>query len=220
MKRLLIAGAIAASLAACGGGSGPAPATPALVPIAAPGPVVFVGDSITADWGEAAYTDGHTLALLVPGSVDAGDPGDSTKQMLDRYDRDVLAHHPSVVVILGGTNDLYLYPDAATVDNIATMADRASAAGATVILGLTTPTNNWGLIRYHGARGNAAIKLWDADLRRLARAYGYGVADYYDVLVTPTGAEDATLFAPDGIHPIAAGYARMWTVIAPLLPAR
>ena len=50
--------------------------------------------------------------------------------------------------------------------------------------------------------------------------FGLQIADYYDVLVTPTGAEDATLFAPDGIHPIAAGYARMWKVIAPLLRAR
>jgi hypothetical protein len=79
--------------------------------------------------------------------------------------------------ILGGTNDLYLYPDAATVDNITTMAERASAAGATVILGMTMPTNNWGLMQYHGARGNAAIKLWDADLRRLARAYGCFAVD-------------------------------------------
>ncbi|RLS59376.1 MAG: DUF1080 domain-containing protein [Planctomycetota bacterium] len=63
--------------------------------------VVFLGDSITQGWGENA--GGRFPGLKF---ANRGISGDTTRGMLIRLKSDVLALHPSAVVILMGTNDL------------------------------------------------------------------------------------------------------------------
>jgi hypothetical protein len=68
----------------------------------------------------------------------------------------VLAASPSIVVILGGTNDL-LTIAAPSVDNISTMAQEASAAGAKVIIGMIPRAAFPSQTAY-----DAAIATWNA----------------------------------------------------------
>jgi lysophospholipase L1-like esterase len=65
------------------------------------GSVVFLGDSITQDWGAG-------LAAAFPGLkvANRGISGDTTRGVLIRLETDVLALAPSAVVLLIGTNDL------------------------------------------------------------------------------------------------------------------
>lgn len=63
--------------------------------------VVFLGDSITQGWGENA--GGRFSGMKF---ANRGISGDTTRGMLIRLKSDVLALHPSAVVILMGTNDL------------------------------------------------------------------------------------------------------------------
>jgi lysophospholipase L1-like esterase len=201
------------ALAGCGGGSG--------------GPAVFMGDSITAHWDEATWqiagdppettSASVRLGILVPGSVDAGVTGQTSVQMLERFSTDVLARHPSTVVILAGTNDLYTYADP-SISSVTEMAEEAAAAGVVVVIGLVPPSNNWLALHYNGQTGNDAIKAWNADLRSMAASYGYRVADYYSAMILSNGDENTALFYVDGIHPISAGYAVMWQVLQPVLP--
>src|SRR3954454_19574145 len=76
---------------------------------AAPRRIVFLGDSIT---------DGHTYPLLVrqalaeagrpvPTAINAGIGGDTAKGVRARLERDVLVHHPDVVTLLVGANDVF-----------------------------------------------------------------------------------------------------------------
>ncbi len=63
--------------------------------------VVFLGDSITQGWGD-------DLRNSFPGMkvANRGISGDTTRGVLIRLEEDVLALHPSGVVLLIGTNDL------------------------------------------------------------------------------------------------------------------
>jgi lysophospholipase L1-like esterase len=71
------------------------------------GPVVFLGDSLTeaGHWGE--YFPGLD-------AVNAGRSGDTTADVQDRLD-EVIERHPSVVVVMVGTNDFGLR---ATVEQV------------------------------------------------------------------------------------------------------
>ncbi len=204
-------------LSACNGSNDSANApvavtTPAPAAAAPAGPVVLMGDSITAYWNTRSTTLAH-----IADYVDAGVPGQTTAQMLARFDTDVLAHQPSVVVILGGTNDMYLQAEP-NVDSIGTMADRAAQAGARVIIGMVPKGGDWQRMSYQGATGDAAIALWNRSLTALAHSHGYQIADYYDaLLVGATGAQNLNDYTDDKLHPNSAGYDAMWGVLQPLL---
>lgn len=203
-----------AGLSACNGSNdqarAPVTVTVALPPAAAVGPVVLMGDSLTAYWNTRSTTLTHIADYL-----DAGVPGQTTAQMLARFDTDVMAHQPSVVVILGGTNDMYLQTDA-NIDSIATMADRAAQAGSRIVIGLVPRGGDWQRMSYQGATGDAAIALWNRSLTALARSHGYQIADYYDALLTQ-GTQNLSDYIDDELHPNSAGYDAMWSVLQPLL---
>lgn len=214
MKRTLWL--LAICLVGCGGGGSSIP-TPVAVtapipppPLApSPTPVVFIGDSITIQW--------DTLCGHFTDCVNAGVRSQTSAQMLARFQTDVLAHKPGVVAIMGGTNDMFLETSPA-IDNITTMAEEASASGALVIIELVPPTPRWPMA-YKGLTGEAAIAQWNADLRVMARAYGYGVADYYDAMLMPDGSQNTALFISDFTHPNQAGYSVMWRILQPLMTA-
>src|SRR5437667_6428198 len=70
-------------------------------PAAGESRVVFMGDSITDNWG-------RRYGKFFPGKpyVNRGIGGQTTPQMLLRFRADVIALQPKVVVILAGTNDI------------------------------------------------------------------------------------------------------------------
>jgi lysophospholipase L1-like esterase len=65
------------------------------------GAIVFLGDSITQGWGD-------NMGNAFPGLnvANRGISGDTTRGVLIRLQEDVLALHPSAIVLLIGTNDL------------------------------------------------------------------------------------------------------------------
>jgi lysophospholipase L1-like esterase len=65
------------------------------------GAVVFLGDSITAGWGERFHDLFPDMKL-----ANRGIGGDTTRGMLLRIDEDVLALDPAAIVLLAGTNDI------------------------------------------------------------------------------------------------------------------
>lgn len=217
MKR--ISWLLAICLTGCGGETAVTPIPQA--EIAPTGPTVLMGDSITFLWGSSipGYDAANpTVFEDVPGVIDAGVPGDTTDQMLARFDTDVLSHHPGRVVILGGTNDIR-HLESPTTRNIVTMVQMAEAAGARVIVGMIPPINDWspGMPPANAVAGNQEVADWNFELQSMAHAYGYTVVNYHDVMILPDGSQDATLFRSDRLHPDDAGYAVMWKVLAPLL---
>jgi hypothetical protein len=94
--------------------------------------VVFIGDDTTANWPMGDH----------PNWINRGVAGDTTDQMLARFQTDVIDLHPDVVHILAGTEDAiqedWQYSNQCGVDtcgNIGLMAQMAYDAGIKVVIG-------------------------------------------------------------------------------------
>lgn len=156
--------------------------------------VIFMGDSLTAQWPMTCYG----------ASMNKGVSGNETSDMLARFSADVIAHAPDQVVILGGTNDTTRHTGA-TVSSIAGMANAAIAAGITPILCQIPPVPT-------------SIQLtptttWNAAIVALASSLNVPCIDYYTPMMSG-GSRNESLFNSGGdTHPNQAGYAVMTTAL-------
>lgn len=163
--------------------------------------VVCLGDSIT--WG---FPYGHyyswvrMLADVHPGEfINQGINGNTTTEMLYRFDQAVLKYHPSHVIIMGGINDVFCQDsfDRITL-NLKRMAEKASVHGIKVILGTPTavdyPAEEKLLLR---------IRHWIKDY---AREQNHRVIDFAAAFYDETGRVRSDLLLADGGHPTQAGY--------------
>jgi lysophospholipase L1-like esterase len=202
---LLLAGAL---LSACNGADTSAATMPVPPAPEQRGTPVMMGDSITAYWsGQGKVPLATTIYSLLPGVIDAGISGNTTRMMLARFGVDALAHSPNVVVILGGTNDIL--SGSIDIGSEIEMANDAAAAGIPVIL-CTIPASPM--------LDQTLAGQWNAEVANLAIANGYKLADYYQATLTG-GQPDPSLFISDLEHPNARGYARMWPVLQAQLMA-
>lgn len=184
-----------------------APANAALPP---PRPkehrVVFIGDSITDLWDLSRYFPARPY-------VNRGIGSQVTAQMLLRFHQDVVALHPRAVVILGGVNDvsgfLQMESEDGIVSNIEAMADIADRHGIRVVLCSILPvTNTPSADTVIKERKPDLLRRINARIEALAKSRGYAFANYYASLADTRGLMDPSL-TKDGVHPLAAGYARM-----------
>ncbi len=168
--------------------------------------VVFMGDSITDAWIRLSpkfFTD-HLY-------VDRGISGQTTPQMLIRFQPDVIALKPEVVVILAGTNDIAGNTGPMTLeqieDNLRSMAELAKVHGIHAVLSSVMPVTD--AIRPQTERRPPekiiALNAWIKDY---CARNGLVYLDYYSALL-----DDKAMFKKeltlDGLHPNAAGYAVM-----------
>jgi lysophospholipase L1-like esterase len=81
------------------------------------------------------------------GYLARGISGQTTAQMLERFDRDVIEVKPNVVVIFGGTNDIAggdpPYDDAPIRANLRPMTERAQGYGIRVVLASLLPAREY-----------------------------------------------------------------------------
>lgn len=207
---VLVLAVLAVAVTGCGGepgapGTRPAAEVPTLVDGSGTvGPVVALGDSLTAD-APPRYWSWYAAALAdEPRLLDAGNagiPGDTTTGMLDRFDRDVAVHEPRVVVILGGTNDLAQGRAAEDVlGTLEQLAGRVRELDAVPVLA-TVPPRTDGDFTEQVADLNAAIRAY-------GERSGTRVLDFSSVL-----ADDDGGWRPgstdDGVHPTEAAAAAM-----------
>lgn len=183
-----------------------------MIPAFALAAAVLLGDSLTEAW---PYAD---PALFASGSfVSKGVGGQTSAQVLARFERDVVALDPAVVVILAGTNDVAENqgptPPEATLANLEAMAVRARAAGIRVVLATLPPAADIPWRR--GLCPGPKIVALNEGIRALAVATGAVLLDFHTALLDQA---DPSLgmkraLTEDGVHLNAAGYA----VMRPLL---
>ncbi|MDI3213830.1 GDSL-type esterase/lipase family protein [Arthrobacter sp. AL12] len=141
----------------------------------------------------------------------SGIGGQTTTQMLARFETDVTAYNPRIVHILGGTNDTTNVgmPLATTVANLTTMIDRAHQIGAIALIGTIPPRNDTTLL--------AQIDKMNVAIKRLASKTGAHLIDYHSVLVSPTTGFYQAALQDDGIHTSALGAKKMAELAASVL---
>jgi lysophospholipase L1-like esterase len=172
--------------------------------------IVFFGDSITDAWGRTV-----SAGEFFPGKpyVNRGISGQTTAQMVVRFQQDVVHLRPAAVVILAGTNDIAGNTGPTTQrmieDNYTSMANIATQNGIKVIFASITP---------------AAAYPWKPGINPVPRIQGLNkwlqdfcshngcvYLDYYSSMADTNGGMLPGL-SSDGVHPTAKGYA----VMAPL----
>jgi lysophospholipase L1-like esterase len=176
--------------------------------------VVFFGDSITDNWSKAGYGG------FFPGRpyLNRGIGGQTTAQMLLRFQPDVIALQPAAVVILAGTNDIAGNAGPVTVEdverNLETMAELAKLHGIRVVLASILPVSDdkkdaegRPLLRTQD-RPLAKIRALNAWMQDYARRSGHVYLDYFSAAADAGGLLKPEL-NNDGLHPNAAGYAVM-----------
>ncbi len=192
----------------------PTPARHALPTMRSGEPVRIVcfGDSVTGLYyhtgGRRAYTDmlGIALRTALPGAsvetINAGVSGHTTVNALERIERDVLRHEPTLVTVMFGLNDMTRVPLDQYRTNLETIIARCRAAGAEVLL--CTPN----AVITTSARPTESLEQYCAVVRDVGRVQNVPVCDCYNSFAALRASDPLAwrLLMSDEIHPNMAGH--------------
>jgi lysophospholipase L1-like esterase len=174
--------------------------------------VIFFGSSTTDNWGRKFDS------VFFPGKpyINRGISGETSSQMLLRFQQDVVDLKPAAVVFLGGTNDVAGNSGAMSLEmtenNIRAMTAMAEASGIKMILASQLPVIAFPWNKCVYPKSNLlALTAWEKDF---AKVKHLGFVDYYSVLVGADGNFRPGL-SVDGVHPNKKAYEMM----APLVEA-
>ncbi len=167
--------------------------------------VIFLGDEITERWEPFFPAKSNYL--------NRGISGQTSPQMLVRFQQDVVALKPKVVIIQAGSNDLAGLTGPATEGSIAdhfmSMVQLAKANGIQVVLASVTPVCDC-YKKLTLSRSQGKIIGLNGWIRNYAAQTGSVYLNYYSALAT--GRDFKKELTIDGLIPNEAGY----QVMAPL----
>lgn len=176
--------------------------------------IVCIGDSITT--GQLLDPHEAPWPALLHGvtAIAKGNPGDTSRLILERFPRDVQQLAPDVVIIQCGHNDANRWQTdrglprvslAAFSANLEEMIDRVETFGAVPVLCTLTPS--------HRNETHAAdCRLYDTALREVAWRRQIRLADVRSAF---RGAENLLM---DGLHLTAEGHRVYAEIVARVLP--
>ena len=186
---------------------------------AARGPLLVVGDSLSAEYGlergsgwVALLQQRLAREKIAIEVVNASISGDTTSGGRSRLPALLAQHKPGIVIIeLGGNDALRGLPLNMTQANLTAMAQAAKAAGARVlIVGMQVPPNY----------GQKYAQDFAALFAGVAKAEGAALLPFF-LKGVADGPDADKLFQADRIHPNAQAQPRMldnvWPVLKPLL---
>ena len=166
---------------------------------------VFMGDSITEGWQKL---DPSLFGVSV---IDRGISGQTSAQMLARFDADVIALRPRIVHIMAGTNDIALnggpYAADQTMRNIRRMAEVARSHHISVILASVPPAKGFGCRA--GVDPVPAIAALNRRIAAYARANGLDLCRLFQGAGDTAEGAMKPGMAGDGVHPTQQGFAVM-----------
>lgn len=174
--------------------------------------VCLVGNSITANWINLNPDFFKTQNI-----VNRGIGGNTSSQMLLRFEQDVISTKPTVVVINAGINDLAngdgFYSQVFTLNNIQAMIDICKANKITPVLSSVLPAKELRVNRFKKYTDvRFTIVQLNKDIEKLAIKNDLIYIDYH----TSMKDEHENLnikYTFDGLHPNVEGYLVMEKVL-------
>jgi lysophospholipase L1-like esterase len=189
--------------------------------------IVCHGDSLTEG---ADLNPGYTWPLLVENQVgikiiNSGIGGDTSGGLLGRFYHDVVQHQPDVVLIMGGTNDLWWDLEVNLIQaNIFAMTCQAEYHKITPVVGLPLPLY---MENIRQQKRMAPIGGWENCIRKMdhlvnalatsAKESDIAVLDFYHLFLNENGEVQGQYFLEDGLHPNNDGQLLMATAAAKFL---
>jgi lysophospholipase L1-like esterase len=189
--------------------------------------IVCHGDSLTEG---SDLNPNYTWPRLVENQINvkvinSGIGGDTSGGLLARFYHDVVRHKPDLVLILGGTNDLWWNLDINSIQaNIFAMTCQAEYHNIVPVVGLPLPLC-METVRHH--KMMAPIGGWEncvQKLGHLAEALASSAAeseiaavDFYRPFLDNTGEVRGEYFLEDGLHPNKDGHLSMASEVSRLL---
>jgi lysophospholipase L1-like esterase len=187
------------------------------------GDFVALGDSLTNNTGlytenpqfyqdslpshMAAQSNG-VLRLL----HNAGVSGNSTAQMLARFNTDVTPYNPGTVTLLGGTNDLSSIPLSTTQVNIKAIVAKIRSIYAVPVIFTVPP------YAYQGAGPQKNAIILNAWIRRYCQLNGILCLDIYKHMVDPSTGNFLSMYSNgDSVHYNSAAQVYLGNIFAPIL---
>lgn len=172
--------------------------------------VVFMGNSITEGWVKS-----HPEFFSENNYTGRGISGQTTSQMLLRFQNDVVALKPKLVIINAGTNDIAqntgIYDPDFTFNNIKAMADIAQNNAIKVIIASILPAAEFPW-RKEITDVPQKVDALNHRLKQYASSKKLIFVDYNSAMRDAQGGMREGL-SKDGIHPVPAGYAIMEPMI-------
>lgn len=171
--------------------------------------IVFIGDSITEFW------ERYDLNFFSQNNyINRGISSQTTSQILERFQNDVIDLQPKRVIILAGINDIAENNGPISLEetfqNIVLMVNKANENNVEAILCSVLPTN----IFYWNPKVQPIDKIMQ--LNQMIKAYSLinqiKYVDYYTEMIDENLGLD-TKYSDDGVHPNLDGYLKMKTIL-------
>ena len=165
--------------------------------------IVFMGDSITEEWGNLypEFFSGNYY-------INRGIGGQTTPQMLIRFKPDAIDLKPYAIIILAGTNDIAGNTGPSTVrmitDNIFSMAELAIAYDIIVVLASILPVYQYPWVD-DVLDPLSVIDSINSKIKDYVENKGLVFLDYYSSMVDDRKGLKLD-YTGDGVHPNEAGY--------------
>jgi lysophospholipase L1-like esterase len=178
-------------------------------------PGVNLGFPITIGFGDSITFKPHSwfrqvcaAGVALQNCLNEGISGNTTTQMIARLDADVLVYDPSIVFVMGGTNDLkHRATTKAIVRRLDRILKRIRESGAIAVLCTVPPRRHF---------ETQALELNSA-IRSYAVKGNVPLLDLYSAIGTKQGDYKQGM-TKDGVHPTRRGADRMTALAERKLP--
>ncbi len=164
--------------------------------------LVALGDSLTSGYPFNAE-DSWVEALRRKTAwqvINAGISGDTLADMFYRLNKDVLVYHPDIVILMGGTNDIYQGMSQPQLQqSFLSIVETLRQQNSEVLVGLPLPVDD---------PGERTLKIWRAWLQEYCRVQKLTLIDFYRDFIDEHGRIKEALLL-DGCHPRIIGYETM-----------
>ena len=177
--------------------------------------IVLVGDSITEGW-----TEFNPEFFQENNMINRGISGQTTPQMLIRFKQDAVHLNPKIIIINGGTNDIWGNTGPSTpemiIDNLCSMAEIAAKNDINVALSTILPVYKYPE-RDDIIDPPKTISLINSVLLDYCKKNGLIFLDYYTPMVDEKKGLSSD-YGTDGVHPNKDGYNVMENVVREAIP--